>query len=100
MSFDFDQPIDRSGTSSVRWDRYARRGAIPLWVADTDFQAPPAVLKAFAERVAHGVFGYTEVPQALRTAIVGRMHDLYDWRVEPGWIVFLPGVVPGLHLAA
>ncbi len=100
MSFDFDQPIDRSGTWSARWERYSGRDVIPLWVADTDFRAPPAVLKAFSERVAHGVFGYTEVPQALRAAIVERMRDLYRWHIEPGWIVFLPGVVPGLHLAA
>ncbi|MGH8739215.1 MAG: MalY/PatB family protein [Burkholderiales bacterium] len=97
---DFDDPIDRSGTWSARWERYAHRDVIPLWVADTDFRAPPAVLRAFSERVAHGVFGYTEVPQALRLAIVERMASLYRWRIEPGWIVFLPGVVPGLHLAA
>lgn len=100
MDFDFDQPIDRSGTWSARWERYAGRDVIPLWVADTDFRAPPAVLGAFSERVAHGVFGYTEVPQELRAAIVERMRELYRWRIEPGWIVFLPGVVPGLHLAA
>ncbi len=100
MSFDFDEPMDRSGTWSARWERYARRDVIPLWVADTDFRAPPAVLKAFSERVAHGVFGYTEVPQALRAAVVERMRELYRWHIEPGWIVFLPGVVPGLHLAA
>jgi putative C-S lyase len=100
MGFDFDEPIDRSGTWSARWERYAGRDVIPLWVADTDFRAPPAVLKAFSERVAHGVFGYTEAPQALRAAIVERMRDLYRWHIEPGWIVFLPGVVPGLHLAA
>ena len=100
MTFDFDEPIDRTGTWSARWERYAGRDVIPLWVADTDFRAPPAVLKAFSERVAHGVFGYTEVPQKLRSAIVERMHELYRWRIEPSWIVFLPGVVPGLHLAA
>ncbi|MDH5579508.1 MAG: aminotransferase class I/II-fold pyridoxal phosphate-dependent enzyme, partial [Betaproteobacteria bacterium] len=36
----------------------------------------------------------------LREAIVTRMQRLYRWRIEPDWIVFLPGVVPGLHLAA
>ncbi|MGH8745294.1 MAG: cystathionine beta-lyase, partial [Burkholderiales bacterium] len=92
---DFDDPIDRSGTWSTRWERYAHRDVIPLWVADTDFRAPPAVLRAFSERVAHGFFGYTEVPQALRSAIVERMASLYRWRIESGWIVFLPGVVPG-----
>jgi cystathionine beta-lyase len=100
MDYDFDELIDRSGTWSLRWERYADRDVIPLWVADTDFRAPPAVLDAFAGRVSHGVFGYTETPAVLRDAIVERMRALYGWRIEPGWIVFLPGVVPGLHLAA
>ncbi|HVL35588.1 MAG TPA: PatB family C-S lyase [Burkholderiales bacterium] len=99
MPFDFDTPVDRAGTWSTRWDRYAGREVIPLWVADSDFRAPPAVLEAFSERVAHGVFGYTAPPQALREAIVERMHSRYGWSVQPDWIVFLPGVVPGLHLA-
>jgi cystathionine beta-lyase len=100
MRFDFDAPVDRSGTWSSRWERYRGRDVIPLWVADTDFRAPPAVLKAFAERVEHGVFGYTNPPEELRAAIVERMLRLYGWSIEPVWIVFLPGVVPGLHLAA
>ncbi len=73
---------------------------IPLWVADTDFRAAPAILQALAERVARGTFGYTTPPQELRDAIVERMRRLYRWRIDPSWIVFLPGVVPGLHLAA
>jgi cystathionine beta-lyase len=99
VPLDFDVPIDRSGTWSMRWDRYPG-DVIPLWVADTDFRAPQAVLDALAARVEHGVFGYTHAPDALREAIVERMARLYGWSVEPGWIVFLPGVVPGLHLAA
>lgn len=97
---DFDTPVERAGTWSMRWDRYAGRDVIPLWVADTDFRAPPAVLQALAARVAHGVLGYTLVPEALREAIVERLQRLYGWTVQPEWIVFLPGVVPGLHLAA
>ena len=100
MKFDFDAPIDRAGTWSTRWDRYAGRDIIPLWVADTDFRPPPAVLEALAARVTHGVLGYTTVPDELREAIVERLQRLYRWRIEPDWIVFLPGVVPGLHHAA
>lgn len=99
MAFDFDQPTDRRGTWSARWDRYPG-DVIPLWVADTDFRAPPVVLEAMRERLEHGVLGYTAQPAALREAICDRMLRLYGWRIEPGWIVFLPGVVPGLHLAA
>ena len=100
MRYDFDVPVDRSDTWSSRWERYRGRDVIPLWVADTDFRAPPAVLRAFAERVEHGVFGYTNPPEELRVAIVERMLRLYGWSIRSGWIVFLPGVVPGLHLAA
>jgi putative C-S lyase len=99
FSFDFDTPVERSGTWSLRWDRYGP-DVIPLWVADTDFRAAPAVLQAMEERTRHGVFGYTAAPEALREAIVARCAQRYGWRVEPSWIVFLPGVVPGLHLAA
>lgn len=35
--FDFDRIIDRSGTGSIKWDRYAGRDVLPLWVADMDF---------------------------------------------------------------
>lgn len=99
MTFDFDAPVERAGTWSLRWDRYGS-DVIPLWVADTDFRAAPAVLRAFSQRIEHGVFGYTLAPEALREAIVARCKQRYGWSIDPGWIVFLPGVVPGLHLAA
>lgn len=73
---------------------------IPLWVADTDFRTAPAILAALSRRVEHGVFGYSTPPHELRAAIAERMQRLYRWRIDPGWIVFLPGVVPGLHIAA
>jgi putative C-S lyase len=97
---DFDSPVERAGTWSTRWERYAGRDVIPLWVADTDFRAPPVVLQALRERLDHGVLGYTAPPPELRVAIVERMARLYRWRIEPSWIVFIPGLVPGLHHAA
>ena len=98
--FDFDSPVERAGSWSTRWERYAGRDVIPLWVADTDFRAPPVVLEALAQRIEHGVLGYTVPPPELRVAIVERMARLYRWRIEPSWIVFIPGLVPGLHHAA
>lgn len=95
----FDALIDRRETDSVRWDKYAGRDVIPLWVADTDFRAPPAVIDALQARVAHGVFGYTAPPAALLEAIVARMQRLYAWSIQPEWVVFLPGVVSALYMA-
>ena len=100
MQFDFDSPVERARTWSTRWERYAGRDVIPLWVADSDFRAPPAVIEALVARAEHGVFGYTTPPAALTEAIVERLERRYGWRVDPSWIVYVPGVVPGLHLAA
>jgi cysteine-S-conjugate beta-lyase len=99
-AFDFDSPTDRTGSHSVRWEKYAGRGVIPLWVADTDFRAPPAVIEALRRRVEHGVFGYTLPPPELRELIVARMARLYGWKVSPQAIVYLPGVVSALYMAA
>lgn len=69
-------------------------------MADSDFRAPPAVLEALAERLRHGVLGYTAPPDELRQSIVERLERLYRWRIDPAAIVFLPGVIAGLHHAA
>ena len=99
-AFDFDSPTDRAGTHSSRWEKYKGRDVIPLWVADTDFRAPPAVIEALRRRVEHGIFGYTMPPPELRELITARMSALYGWKVAPEWIVFLPGVVSALYMAA
>jgi cystathionine beta-lyase len=44
--FDFDNQVDRRNTGSLKWDKYAGRDVIPLWVADMDFVSPPAVMEA------------------------------------------------------
>lgn len=84
----------------MRWERYAGADVLPLWVADTDFRSPRAVREAMAARVEHGVFGYTAPPEELREAIAEHLERRHAWRVPPSWIVFLPGVVPGLHASA
>jgi cystathionine beta-lyase len=99
LRYDFDEVVERRGSWSTRWEKYPPH-VIPLWVADTDFRAPPPVLEALRRRVEHGILGYGAPPEALRDALVERLWRLYRWRVEKDWVVFVPGVVPGLHLAA
>src|SRR5699024_5025527 len=96
--FDFDRVIDRRGTASVKWDRYPS-DVLPLWVADMDFAAPPAVVEALQKRAAHGLFGYTHVRPSLVEAVLAHVHDHYAWRIEPDWLVWLPGAVPAIHAA-
>ena len=99
MTFNFDTPVNRSSSDSIRWDRYAGDDVIPLWVADMDFQSPPCVIGALAARVQQGVFGYTHAPDALRSAIADYIAAHYHWEVHPDWIVILPSVVSGLYTA-
>lgn len=98
MSFNFDAPIPRRKTDSIRWDANPQ-DVIPLWVADMDFASPPCVVDALSARVQHGVFGYTHSPTALPEAIARYLQVHYAWEVDPSWIVFLPNVVSGLHTA-
>ncbi|HUL52175.1 MAG TPA: PatB family C-S lyase [Opitutaceae bacterium] len=100
MTYDFDTPIDRRGTDSQKWQKYAGRDVIPLWVADMDFRAAPEILAALHARVDHGVFGYARPLQTTVEAMVAAMHTRYGWRLEPSWLVWLPGLVVGLNVAA
>ncbi|WP_286236789.1 MalY/PatB family protein [Neptuniibacter halophilus] len=99
MEKEFDRQVDRKGTASQKWEKYADRDILPMWVADTDFQAPPAVIQALHERIEHGIFGYTNVPGQLNQLIQARMQRLYDWQIEQDWLIWLPGLVCGLNLA-
>jgi cystathionine beta-lyase len=99
MQFDFDTPIRRVDTDSVKWRKYAGRDVLPMWVADMDFAAPPAVMEALHARVDHGVFGYGDVPAATLEATVDAVQRDHAWRIEPDWIVWLPGLVTGLNVA-
>ncbi|TAA45905.1 putative C-S lyase [Corallincola luteus] len=95
----FDTPVDRLQTASQKWDRYQGQDILPMWVADTDFRAPQAVMDALHQRISHGVFGYTLAPESLNQTIIERMARLYDWQIEADWIVYLPGLVCGLNVA-
>jgi cysteine-S-conjugate beta-lyase len=99
MSFNFDTVIDRGGGDSIKWNRYAGRDILPLWVADMDFAAPPAVIEALHRRVDHGVFGYGGPWPSLVDAVQGHLEREYGWRIEAEWIVWLPGLVTGLNVA-
>jgi len=99
MDFDFDRQPDRRAVPGEKWGRYAGRDVLPLWVADMDFTAPPAVLEALRERLDHGIFGYTDAwPSLLEAVIAGLARD-HGWQIEPEWLVWLPGVVTGFNLA-
>lgn len=96
---DFQTPVDRLPTSSQKWNKYAGRDILPMWVADMDFLSPPSVISALQERVAHGVFGYTDAQASLAEAVQSYAAAHYSWDIKAEWIVWLPGLVQGLNLA-
>lgn len=99
MPFDFDTLHDRRGTDSQKWQKYAGRDVLPMWVADMDFAAAPVIIEALQRRVAQGVFGYARPVAATMDAVTGALAARYGWRVDPAWIVWLPGLVCGLNVA-
>ena len=98
MAYDFDSVIDRRAASSTKWVRYGP-DVLPFWVADMDFKSPPGLLEAVQERLRHGVLGYTDPPPAIEDAFIQWLADRFGWSVPKDWLLWLPGVVPGLNLA-
>ena len=96
--FDFDTPVERRGTASEKWDRYAGRDILPLWVADMDFRSPPAVIEALHQRIDHGVFGYSGPPAELVSVVLEMLQREFGWQVQEEWLVWLPGLVCGLSV--
>ncbi len=103
MKFNFDELIDRSHTDSVKQDKlktlYGDADLIPLWVADTDFKSPPAIIEALQKRVEHGIFGYTVPPENYLGSIVKWLKKRHGWEVLKEHISFVPGVVKGIAFA-
>lgn len=97
MAMGLETP-DRRGTDSNKWRRYGA-DVIPLWVADMDFAADPRIIAAIRARLDHPVLGYGRATEEQREVIVRAMLRDYGWRIEPDWLVFLPGVEPGFNMA-
>ena len=100
MTFDFDHSPTRVGTDSQKWQKYAGRDVLPLWVADMDFRSPPAIIEALHRRVDHGIFGYARPTKSTVDAVVNALAARYQWTIDPAWIVWLPGLVVGLNVTA
>ena len=77
MTFDFGSTPDRRNTASQKWEKYAGRDVIPLWVADMDFTSPEPVRQALHARIDHGVMGYTLPPASLVEAVREYLQNRY-----------------------
>ena len=117
--YDFDELVDRRGTGCVKWDErpqvlaeaseQVRADAsaeistnpdiIPLWVADMDFKAAPAIQEAVRKRAEHGVFGYTVVGDDYYEAVISWFQRRHEWTIHREEILYTTGVVPAMSVA-
>lgn len=96
MEYDFSRPTERRGTDSYKWDSAPETDIIPLWVADMDFETFPAITEALQRRVAHGIFGYTRVPEAYYEAVCRWFGKHHGWHINREDIIYTSGVVPAV----
>lgn len=110
MKYNFDELIERRGTGCVKWDERPQVGeqsagmttlsdVIPLWVADMDFKAAPAIQEAVRKRAEHGVFGYTVVEDDYYEAVISWFQRRHDWTIQREEILYTTGVVPAMSVA-
>lgn len=94
MKYDFDSLQERFGTGSLKWD--VKENELPMWVADMDFPAAPEIMEVITGRAAHGIFGYSIVPDEWYQAYQGWWERRHHFRLERDWLLFCTGVVPAM----
>lgn len=97
MTYNFDEIVPRRGTNSVKWDEAKEENIIPLWVADMDFRVYPEIIKALHQRVDHGVFGYTHVPESYYQSVINWFDQQHHWKgIQPSQMIYTSGIVPAI----
>lgn len=103
MKYNFDKIAERKNTNSVKFDFYKEykipEDAIPLWVADMDFEVCEEVKKALLETAEHGVFGYSDTKDDYFKALENWYFTYFDWKIKEQWVIKTPGVVYAIALA-
>ncbi|MRN52887.1 MalY/PatB family protein [Paenibacillus monticola] len=103
MKYDFDRVIDRRNTRSYKWDQseklFGDKDILPLWVADMDFESPPAVKEALVRRAEEGIYGYSVPSDSYKEAITAWFSRRHQWEIQPEWITDSPGIVTSLSLS-
>lgn len=96
MKYDFDEIIPRRHTNSYKWDGATDCDLLPLWVADMDFRTAPAITEALRQRVEHGIFGYTRVPDEYYETVTAWFRRRHGWDLRREWMIYTSGVVPAI----
>lgn len=94
--YNFDEIIDRKNTYSYKWDLMKDPEVLPLWVADMDFKAAPAIYEAVNKLAQQGCYGYGVATKEYYDAISNFHKRHYGQHVEKDWILCSTAVVPAL----
>ena len=94
MNYDFDTPVDRRNTNSLKWD--VAENELPMWVADMDFRTAPEIQAVIRQRAEHGVFGYSVIPDEWYQAYMGWWQRRHGFAMQKDWLIFCTGVVPAI----
>ncbi|MDA3884905.1 MAG: pyridoxal phosphate-dependent aminotransferase [Candidatus Delongbacteria bacterium] len=101
MKYKYIRSIDRRNTNCVKWDLnemlYGKKDILSMWVADMDLEIPQEVTDALKDRIDHAAYGYTFASDGLRESIVSWEKNRHNWKIEKDWIMFSPGIVPGVN---
>ena len=102
MDYNFDEIIDRQNTGSIKYDLrkviFGTDDVLPLWVADMDFKTPDFIINAIRSRLNHEVLGYPLKQPGLDEAIINWILGRHNWKLQKGWIVLCPGVMPSMSI--
>lgn len=103
--FDFDSVVDRTQSNSIKWGapqatlslEQAAVNPLPMWIADMDFKAPPAVIDALHEAVSHGVYGYPiGATKSYLDAVAAWQRNRFGWDISNDWVVPIASVIAAL----
>ena len=95
--YDFDTPVKRRGTDSIKWA--VKDAELPMWVADMDFMTAPCITDTLIERAKHGVFGYTDVNDEWYDAYISWWDRRHGFKMKKEWLMFCTGVIPAISSA-
>lgn len=102
MIYDFNKPVDRSGSGDLKHEallpRWGRNDLLPLWVADMDWETPQFITDALRKRLDHSLFGYTIEPPDFWPSVIDWVQAHHGWTIEREWLSFVPGIVRGIGI--
>lgn len=96
MKYNFDKIISRKNTNSVKWDLAKDVEVLPMWVADMDFKTAPEILETISEKVSHGIFGYSDIPDNFYQSIIDWWKNNHDFYIEKEWLLPVTGMIVSL----